>query len=374
MEASSKIRIVLVIWNIQKGGAERVLSILANLWAQRGWDVHVLTLESIPRRSGYELHSSVKIHPVGSDISTDGKNNRRFRIPITMRLRSKLRDLRPDAVVSFMDRINIKVLLATWGTNIPVFVCEHCDPRTRPIGHFNELLRRWLYPLARSVVVLSNEALSFFPPGIQARGSVIPNPVLPSPVSGSVCTRNAAKASKRIISMGRLCPVKRFDRLIEAFGRVADMHPSWSLEIWGEGPERGSLQKTINELNLGQKVRLCGVTDDVYQVLETGDLFALTSETEGFPMALCEAMACGLPVISMDCPSGPRQIVRSGVDGVLTPNGDLNAFSAGLDRLMSDENERFRLGQRASDVVDRFSVDSVINKWDQLFALYKIID
>jgi GalNAc-alpha-(1->4)-GalNAc-alpha-(1->3)-diNAcBac-PP-undecaprenol alpha-1,4-N-acetyl-D-galactosaminyltransferase len=361
-------RIVLVIWNIGCGGAERVLSILANDWASRNWDIHILTLESKNTPIYHKLHPSITIHPVGYDAPADAGVRRHLRIPVTIRLMSAIRDLRPDAIVSFMDSTNIKVLLSTLGTKIPVFVCEHCDPRTRPIGPLNELLRRCLYPLASSVVALSNDALSFFSPGIQARGSVIPNPVLAPPSDCVAVTRHDPKSPKRLISIGRLCPVKRFDRLIAAFGCVASLHPSWSLQIWGDGPDRKSLQKLITDLHLDAKIKLCGLTDNAYQALAAADLFALTSETEGFPMALCEAMACGLPVISMDCPSGPRQVIRSGVDGILTPNNDMKAFTSALDRLMAHQEERSLLASRAPDVIIRFSVASVMHQWDRLFS------
>jgi len=266
-----------------------------------------------------------------------------------------------------MHSTNIRVLLATMGTPTPVFACEHCDPRTRPIGPLNEMLRRWLYPLATSVVALSDEALSFFPSRVRARGSVIPNPVLPPPERLADDAR-VTGSPKRVISIGRLNPVKRFDRLISAFGEVAPLHPEWSLNIWGEGPERARLQEMINHSGSASRMRLCGTTDNVYRALGESHLFALTSETEGFPMALCEAMACGLPVVSMDCPSGPRQIIRSGIDGLLTPNADVPAFAMALARLMDDPIERGRLANRAPEVITRFGVDTVMKQWEKLLA------
>jgi glycosyltransferase involved in cell wall biosynthesis len=273
----------------------------------------------------------------------------------------------PDLIISFLDRWNIITLAASIGLGVPVLVQEHCDPNERALGGTWELLRYLLYPRASFVVTLTPTAMRFFSLRPKIRGRVIPNPVVVPPNEYVHPSSNIiGKDYRKIVSLGRLHEVKSFDKLLSAFAFIANKHPDWSLEIWGDGPERPQLTSLIVEMNLEGRVSLPGVTRNPFACLTGADLFVMTSKTEGFPMALCEAMACGVPVISFDCPSGPRHIVRDGVDGVLVPPGDINALAIAMDRLMSDEAERCRLANRAPDVLERFSLEKVVGMWEEL--------
>ena len=168
--------------------------------------------------------------------------------------------------------------------------------------------------------------------------------------------------------MGRLTRQKGFDVLLRAFARCHPQNLQWSLIILGEGEERGRLEALAVQLGIESAVRLPGYVPDASRLLRDGDLFVLSSRYEGFPNALLEAMACGLAVISTDCPSGPGEIVRHGVDGLLIPPEDVDALSIAMRQLIATPDDRKRLGSRAVEVVERFSLTSVMRSWDELLA------
>lgn len=358
-------RITLVISSLRPGGAERVLSLMASHWAAAGRAVTLLTFSGPAEPPFYALHPDVRRRPLGIEGASGGalravaNNARRLAA-----LRAAVAASRPEAVVSFIDRANVLTLLATAGLGAPVVVSERVNPRHRALGRSWRALRLLSYPLAARVVGQTQAAVDFFPPPIRRRCAVIPNPAQRPPGAEAPISREPG--ARTLLAMGRLERQKGFDALLRAFARVAPAHPGWALEIWGEGPLRSELEALRDGLGLAGRARLPGLTTTPGAAMASADLFTLSSRYEGFPNVLAEALACGLPAVSFDCPSGPRELVRDGVDGLLVPAGDEGALAAALARLMDDEGERRQLAARAPEVLERYGIKKVMELWDAL--------
>lgn len=363
-------KICFFIWGLRAAGAERVLSFLANAWSAKGWEVVILTMEDGRAEPFYPLDPAIEIRPL--DLLADSSspiagllhNLHRVRA-----LRREIRALRPSVVVSFIDKANVLAVLATRGLGIPVVISERTDPSRRTLGRLWNTLRDLAYPRADAVVFQSQAVREWFPPRVREKGVVIPNPV-PEPPAGPG-PEPGRRRPLRLVAIGRLFPVKGFDLLLCAFAMAEARVPGWTLDIWGEGPERGALEELIRTLGLSDRVRLPGLTDRPFEVLRGADLFVLPSRAEGFPNALVEAMACGLPVVCTDFGGAAREIVRDGIDGRLVPAEEPSALAAALTDLMSDPEARARLSARAGDVVARFSCERVLGLWEG--ALHRVV-
>ena len=362
-------RITLVISSLTTGGAERVMSVIANYWAANGQEVSLITLAS-PFSDFYALHPAVKRVGLGLLVTSGHRliKGAAHNIQRLRRLRKEIQESRPDVVLSFVDTTNILTLLATFRLGIPVIVAEHTDPRHHTIGPIWRRLRFLLYPRAKAVVVLTQAlrgwAEGFLPKNIV---HVIPNPI-PVELLAYDGPVERFGQGRTIIAMGHLTSVKGFDLLLSAFARCAVTHSGWSLVILGEGEERGRLEKLAIELGISERVSMPGRMPDPFQILRRADLFVLSSRYEGFPMALLEAMACEVAVICTEYPSGPGEILRNGKDGILVPTDDIDALAAAMNRLMADPLERQRLASRAVEVKEKFGLQKVMKLWDLLIA------
>jgi glycosyltransferase involved in cell wall biosynthesis len=172
---------------------------------------------------------------------------------------------------------------------------------------------------------------------------------------------------KRLLAVGRLHPVKGFDTLIESFAMLSNYFPDWDLVILGEGEQRAPLEARIEELELQERIQLPGRVGNMADWYEQSDLYVLSSRMEGLSNSLLEAMASGLTAVAFDCDTGPREIIRANIDGVLVrPIEDVEALAAHLSDLMSNDDKRQRLARRATDVRDRFSSARVLALWQQV--------
>jgi GalNAc-alpha-(1->4)-GalNAc-alpha-(1->3)-diNAcBac-PP-undecaprenol alpha-1,4-N-acetyl-D-galactosaminyltransferase len=384
-------RMTLVISTLRGGGAERVVSNMANYWVRKGWPVTVLTICHGPEAPCYRLDPRVVHHDMRCRNPRQSKPTagalralkeifddcspveRRTLIPelgFISALRDAIIDTRPQFVISFINLTNVRVLLATRGLCLPVIVSERDDPYNDPIPEGAARLRRRLYPMATYLVAETAEGADYFAAEVGDRRRAISNPVLqpelPDPGDGAGNGATAQKVGRLLVGMGRLDHQKGFELLLSAFSKVAGKHPSWSLQIWGEGPQREALERLSRDLNLSERVWLPGFTRSPFESLRRADLFVMSSRFEGFSNALCEAMACGLPVVSFNCSRGIREIIRDGVDGLLVRAADPSALAVALDRLMDDEEERRRLAGKALEITERFGVDKTMARWEQL--------
>ncbi|MBC9728206.1 glycosyltransferase family 4 protein [Streptomyces sp. TRM68367] len=196
-------------------------------------------------------------------------------------------------------------------------------------------------------------------PGVRvaALPNSVPDPVLP-PSDGT---------AKIVIAAGRLVPVKRYDLLVEAFARVAAEHPDWRLRIYGKGEEHDRLRQLIERLGLDGNVFLMGAAAPMEAEWVKGSIGAAASNFEPFGMTIVEAMRCGLPVVSTDCPHGPREIIADGADGRLVPVGDRDALAAALLDLVRDGELRRRMGRTAMQNARRFAPGPVVPLAEELF-------
>jgi len=357
--------ITLALNHLVDGGAARVASYLSCAWAAMGRNVTILTSDDGQKPSLYPLHPKVLHRPLGlqgvsrNAVEAIWRNGSRL-----LRLRRAIVDSHPDLLVSFLDGNNVMCLLSTRGMrHIPTIISERTDPHGRSIGFAWEHLRRLTYPWADCLVTQSSHAMSYFSHRVQAKGIVLPNPVL-LPEGANATDPEVQPTHRTVMTMGRLNKVKGHDMLIDAFARIVKDFPDWDLWIYGDGSEREALVSQIHALNLDGRIFLPGNTTQVGAKLREADLFVLPSRVEGFPNALAEAMACGLPVISFDCASGPSELIRDGLDGLLVPPSDIEALSKTMSRLMGNPEERRRLAFRASEVLDRFSLERILGLWE----------
>ncbi len=358
-------RITLVAAGLDLGGTQRILSMMANHWAATGRSVRLLTLSSAAS-DFYVLDP--RVDRVGLDLIDRSSSVWGAILANATRVATLRRAMlagRPDCVISFGDTSNCLALLATLGTDVKVIVAERSDPRRLPIGTSWAVLRRRLYPRAHAVVVQTDRVVPWtqgFVPANRIR--VIPNFVRAPRLHASLSSRPSA--ARQVVALGRLSDEKGFDVLIRAFARCAPDQPQWSLVIAGEGARRRDLEAQVAEAGVADRVRLPGRVRDTETLLAASDLFVLSSRFEGFPNALLEAMSVGLPTIAFDCDSGPAAIIRTGLDGVLVPAGDIDALAREMNRLMGDDSERIRLGREAEAVTHRFGLTGIMQLWESL--------
>jgi len=363
-------KILFFVSSLHAGGAERVAITLSSAWARRGDTVTLVPTFTGKGHCFYRMNAAVRVVWLADRLGWLGR--RLF--PSVMKLfaiRRLIRETRPDVMVSFLTNVNVVVLLATRGMGVPVIVCERTNPAVSTnVGKVLNRLRALTYRWADIVCLQSEDTVPAFRkmvPGLR-EVAVVPNP-LPPALMESVAERNDGVTPERrkLMAMGRLVPIKGFENLIRAFAALSGDFPDWDLYIWGEGPLRPALTQQIQESGLQQRVFLPGRTEHPWQELAQADIFALTSLVEGFPNALLEAMALGRASVTVDCPSGPREISQDGEVALLVPPNDAPALGEALSQLMADPVLRDVLGKHAAaSVRARYGLPDVLVQWDHL--------
>ncbi len=361
---------MLVTGSLGGGGAERVLAWLAGRLDASGERVILVTF-SDARSDVYPVPTSVTrvgfnlLEDTTGVVSAVTGNAQRIR-----RLRGAIREYEPRCVLAFLTTANVTCLLACAGTDVPVFVAERNYPPQESLPRVWRWLRVRTYRYAAGVVAQTRRTGDWLEKHAGAVDvSVIANPTVhPVPITQPVVPPRGVIAPDRsvILAAGRLVHAKGFDRLLEAFAAVATSLEGWDLVVLGEGDCRSQLESEVARLGLEARVHFPGRAGNVAEWYAHADLFVMSSRHEGYPNVLVEAMASGLPAIAMNCETGPAELIRNNVNGMLTPTDDVGALSEALLTLAHDPDRRTALGAAACEVRDSGSPDRVFARWQAL--------
>jgi glycosyltransferase involved in cell wall biosynthesis len=371
-------RITTVISGLGGGGAERVCVNLANAWAARGRCVTILTVVRRPVSPAYEVDPRVELRglgwprrPLPEELSAElvapvvrglhgaGCMKLIEELGLVAALRRAILATAPDAVVSHLDMTNVRVLAAMHETGVPVVACEHTDTTRVHIGRW-QAEREALYRRAGAVVA-PHQSIAAWLARRGARARAIPNPL--SAPSKNANGRDVGR--RRLVTLSRLSPEKRIEMLVRAFASAAPDFPEWCLEVYGDGPLRAPLTRLAEQLAPGL-IHFHGFVRGAESAVAGADIFVSSSRIEGFGNAIWEALACGVPVVAMECGAPVSTLVRDGVDGLIVREGGARELSLALAHLMGDEPARSSSAERAGEVVERYPLRSSLRAWDEL--------
>lgn len=345
--------IVIVTRNMLAGGAERVIAQLANYFVKQGIDVKIVTLDD--EKMFYDINSQIEMIAIGKK-STNRLLDKWKRYSEVRRI---VDCLKPDVVLSMPEDIGIYVILALLGCRIPVYVSERNNPWVMPNVKVTRLLRRLMYPFAKGLIFQTDTAKSFFPKNIQKKSVVIGNPI----DSDRIPQKYSGKRRKVVVGAGRLEAQKNFSLLIAAFAEFSKIYQDYELVIYGEGSMRRQLEEEIAMYKLEKKVFLPGRKSNLLELVNDCSMFVLSSDYEGMPNVLLEAMCMGMPVISTDCPSGgPRELIKNMENGILVPVNGKDEIIKAMSYL-TDEDISRRFSENALMIRNRLTDSQIFEKW-----------
>ncbi len=359
-------RITIVIASLTGGGAERVVIDLCRYLRDSGREITLLTLNG-EDPDAYLVPDGIRRERL--DIrraAASPLDSTWFTADHLIAMRRRIVSTRPDAVVSFVDQTNVRTIACLLGSGIPVIVSERTHPGHHPLSRVWQVARRLAYPMADAVVVQTGDVAAWIRRHTRVKRLVVISNAARYDEDLRQCDRTDSTGTAihpLVLAVGRMTREKGFDLLLEAFHRSGLAESGWHLAIAGDGVERAALLDQAVSLGIGNALTLPGRVNDVGRWLAMSDIFVLPSRYEGFPNALIEAMQMGRPCVSFDCPSGPRELVEDGRNGLLIKAGDVDGLSSALRRLASDPELRRRLGAEASRVAREFSPASVYGKW-----------
>lgn len=357
-------KIILYIDTMNRGGAQRVMVNLATYLASVG--IRTLLVTDFPHDGEspqYDVPGQIERHYLSDSLTNNVISKNIIRVNTLRRLVKKEK---PDVVLSFLGRPNITMLLATIGLNVRKVVSVRNDPN-REYGNskFNRKIIGRFFQNSDGVVFQTNEAASYFPQTVQDKSTVILNPI-----DKKFYEVDRSNTTHNIISVGRFEKQKNHRLLIKAFSVIARNIPDDKLLLFGDGPLRGELEEYVDKLKLKDRVVFKGNVSNVEEELSKASLFVLSSDWEGLPNALMEAMAVGVPVISTDCPcGGPRILIRNENEGFLVPCGDVNAMSSAMIKIMNDKNLQGQLFRNGKKRAWDFYPDKIFEQWRE-FLFY----
>lgn len=364
-------------------GIERILTCKMNYIArQTSHDVYLMTYEQGKQPLPFPIdaniiHKSIDVMmPLRNEMTLFQwlKSYSAARHRFLHQFNSLIKEIRPDIVVSTVYSYQVLdiIINTCHKKDIKTVMESHTQGETVTLSHkfeYNKYLFRlftlWDYHITRSlrhcncVVTLTNQDVPFWH-NYAKRTEVIPNMLTISPKR--VTNYNA----KRVISAGRYMSEKGFDMLIEAWSMLPEELNDWHLYIFGNG-ERSTYQELVDQYHMQDTIHLMPATKDIAEEFSKSSLYVMSSRYEGFGLVLAEAMSCGLPCVSFDCPYGPREIIRDGKDGLMAKHKDVEDLARKLSQLMSDKELRQSMGEQAIKNIARYESQTIMNQWINLF-------
>lgn len=353
-------RIALFISSLQKGGSERVMVNLAEYFHERKYDVVLVTQYRMER----EYSISPEIRRVCSE--PDASMMRGGRVKNFLVRFSVLRDIwkayRPDIILSFLGKNNLMAVATAAFLPSKVVVSVRGEPTMEYEGKRMQLIAKLVFRFADGVVLQTERARAFFPKAVRRKSVILPNPLNPQFLNRTI----RAEREELIVTAGRLDENKNHAMLIHAFAKIAEEYPAVKLVIYGDGVLRAALEMLVAEKGLSNRITLPGNVNDVAEHICKARIFTLTSNTEGMPNSIMEAMALGIPVIATDCPcGGPAALIENGVNGLLVPVGDAFALADAFRRIFEDREFELKLRENACRITEKLAPDKVNKAWEE---------